>query len=94
MSQIYDYEQRLARSKHNIKPLRNSEVALKFIDHLGALGLSTARVAKYACHLPVLLKEIEFDVKLASREDVERVVAWVNSRPHKEWTKHDKKLVE
>ena len=93
MSGIYDYEQRLARSKHNIKPLRNSDVALKFLDHLSALGLSTARVAKYACHLPVLLKEIEFDVKLARREDVERVVAWVNSRPHKEWTKHDKKLV-
>jgi len=41
----------------------------------------------------VLLKQIEFDVKLASREDVERVVAWVTVGRIKKWTKHDKKLV-
>jgi integrase len=92
MSAIYDYEQRLVRYRRSIKTLKNGELALKFLDHLGALGLSTARVAKYASHIPVLLRVIDFDLKEAAREDVERVVAWINSRPHKEWTKHDKKL--
>ncbi|MEM3956551.1 MAG: tyrosine-type recombinase/integrase [Candidatus Bathyarchaeia archaeon] len=29
----------------------------------------------------------------ATRRDVERVVAWINRQPYREWTKHDKKLV-
>ena len=93
MSAIYDYDQRLARYRYNIKLLKNGETALKLLDHLGALGLSTARVAKYASHIPVLLRVIDFDLKEATRPDVEAIVAWINSRPQKEWTKHDKKLV-
>ncbi len=89
---IHDYEQRLARARRNLKPMRNGEVALRFLDHLGTLGLSVGRVTKYAGHLPVLLREIDLDLKAMSRKDVERVVAWINSRPQKEWTKHDKKL--
>lgn len=93
MTSIYDYDQRLAASKRNIKLLRNGEVSLRFLDHLGALGLSTARVSKYACHLPVLLRAMDFDLKDAARSDFEKVVAGINSGPFKEWTKHDKKLV-
>lgn len=90
---IYDYERILKRCKRNIQGLRNGEVALRFLDHMSALGLSTARVAKYGTKLVVLLRVIDKDLKDVSREDVERVVAWINGKPHKEWTKHDSKLV-
>lgn len=60
---------------------------------MSALGLSTARVAKYAAKLAVLLRRIDKDLKDVNRDDVERVVAWINNQPHKEWTKHDSKLV-
>jgi len=63
------------------------------LDHLAALGLSIARISKYASHLPALLRIIDFDLAKATREDVEKVVAWINSQPYREWTKHDKKLV-
>jgi len=46
--QIYNYDERLRRSIRRIRALRNGEVALGFIDHLLALGLSKARVSKYA----------------------------------------------
>lgn len=92
-SEIYDYEGRLRRYKRAIGKLGNGDLALRFLDHLLALGLSKARVAKYAGHLPALLRVVDFDPAKATRGDVERVVAWINSQPYREWTKHDKKLV-
>lgn len=38
MSSIYDYEERLIRYWRTTKPLRNGEVALCFLDHMGALA--------------------------------------------------------
>lgn len=48
------------------------------------MGLSVGRVTKYAGHLPVLLREIDVDLKAMNRKDVERIVAWINSKPQKE----------
>jgi hypothetical protein len=45
---IHDYEQHLARARCNINLLRNGKTALRFINHLSVLGLSIARVTKYA----------------------------------------------
>lgn len=90
---IHDYDKSLKRSKRTLQTLHNGEVALRFLDHMSALGLSTARVAKYATKLVVLLRVIDKDLKDLNREDAERVVAWINNKPHKEWTKHDSKLV-
>ncbi|MCS7114108.1 MAG: tyrosine-type recombinase/integrase [Nitrososphaerota archaeon] len=93
-SGIYDYEGRLRRYRRLIAGLRNGGVALSFLDHLCALGLSLARVSKVASHLPALLRMIDFDIGEATRADVERVVAAINGdRRWREWTKHDKKLV-
>jgi len=92
-NEIYDYNERLKRYRRIIKGLRNGRLALKFLDHLSALGLSVARVSKYASHLPTLLRVINFDPADATRNDVERVVAWINRQPYREWTKHDMKLV-
>ncbi|MGD6805892.1 MAG: tyrosine-type recombinase/integrase [Candidatus Bathyarchaeia archaeon] len=89
---IHDYQRHLAGFKRSIKLLPNGETALCFLDHLGALGLSVARVTKYAGHLPVLLRTINVDLKTMSKADVEAVVASINAKQQKEWTKHDKKL--
>ena len=83
-NEIYDYEKRLERYKRIIKGLRNGGLALKFLDHLSALGLSIARVSKYASHLPTLLRVIDFDLASATRRDVERVVAWINRQPYRD----------
>jgi site-specific recombinase XerD len=90
---VHDYEKNLKRSKRAIQKLPNADVALRFLDHMSALGLSAGRVSKYAAKLAVLLRRIDKDLKELSRDDVEQVVAWINSQPHKEWTKHDSKLV-
>ena len=89
---IHDYDKRLARYKRNIKQLRNGEITLRFLDHLSALDLSVARVAKYASHLPALLRMITVDLKDITKSDIETIVANINNSNYKEWTKHDKKL--
>jgi integrase/ribosomal protein L40E len=65
---------------------------LRFLDHLQALGLSPSRVLKYATQLCTLFKNVPFDPVGASRANVERVVAWINSQSYKSWTKHGLKL--
>jgi len=50
---LYKYRERIARYRRVIKNLRNGDFALKFLNHLGALGLSDARISKYASHLPL-----------------------------------------
>ncbi|MCL1970238.1 MAG: site-specific integrase [Candidatus Bathyarchaeota archaeon] len=90
---IHDYEQRLLRARRSIKLLRNGEIALQFLDHLTALDLSMGRVAKYAAHLPALLRFVDVDLQAITRADVERVVADINSSQNKNTTIRDKKLV-
>ena len=92
MTEIHNYSRRLERFRRNISRHKYGSVALRFLDHLGALGLSKGRITKYAEHLPPLLKILDVDPCVAAREDVERVVAWINGQPWKEWTKHDYKL--
>jgi len=92
---IHDYEIRLFRFRRNLKTVHNGEVALRLLDHLGALGLSLGRVTKYAGHLTVILRMLGNDVELKAitKEEVEAVVAAINgSNRYSEWTKHDKKL--
>ncbi|MCL1971102.1 MAG: hypothetical protein FWF66_06585 [Candidatus Bathyarchaeota archaeon] len=90
---IHDYARILERNRQNIKPLRNSELSLQFLDHLSALGLSVGRVVKYAAHLPVLLPLIDVDLKALTKTDAEHIVATINNRPNKASTKSDNKLL-
>ncbi|HIE13870.1 TPA: hypothetical protein EYP70_01215 [Candidatus Bathyarchaeota archaeon] len=82
--EIYDYGESLRRYQRIIKHLRNVELALRFLDHIAASGPSVARVSKYASHLSQLLRAIDFDLAEAARQNVEKVVAWINNRPFKE----------
>ncbi|MEM3466254.1 MAG: hypothetical protein QW566_07270, partial [Candidatus Jordarchaeales archaeon] len=39
-----------------------------------------------------IFKNVPFDAVKADRHEVERVVAWINSKPYKSWTKHGLKI--
>ena len=68
-------------------------MTLSFLSHLKSLGLSDARIAKYASHLPTVLRALgNIDLRKATKADVERAVAWINSQNYAEWTKHSLKL--
>jgi len=86
---IYDYEWRIARYRRIISGLRNSDVALRLLDHLASLGLSAAALSNNVAHLVAVLRLIDFDVAEATRGDVERVVAKINQNPN--WREKTKK---
>jgi integrase len=93
MRDIHDYAKRLASAKRRIAQLENAELLLNFVAHLEALGLSTGRVAKYANHACALTKRCPHNPKTATRSDIEKVVAWINTQPYKTNTKNDLRLV-
>jgi len=93
MRDIHDYGKRLASAKRRIAQLENAELLLNFVAHLEALGLSTGRVAKYANHICALTKRCPHNPKTATRTDIEKVVAWINTQPYKTNTKNDLRLV-
>jgi len=66
---------------------------LGFLDHLGTLGLSTRRVAKYANHFSALMRNVVFDPVKATRSDVKRVIDWINGQPYRSSTKGDLRLL-
>jgi integrase/recombinase XerD len=90
---MYDYGRRLEAARKRISSLANSRLLLAFLDHLKALGLSDGRVAKYANHICALTRGSPFNPKTATREEIERVIAWINSQPYKSTTKKDLKIV-
>ncbi|MEM1586752.1 MAG: hypothetical protein QXX99_00090 [Candidatus Bathyarchaeia archaeon] len=90
---IHGFEGRLEGYRRIIAGFgHNDEVTLRFLDHLFSLGLSVARVCKYADHAIALLRVIDFELEKATKRDVERIVAWINRQPYKEWTKHGRNL--
>jgi hypothetical protein len=93
MKDIHDYAKRLASAKRRIAQLENAELLLNFVAHLEALGLSTGRVAKYANHACALTKRCPLNATSATRADIEKVVAWINTQPYKTNTKNDLRLV-
>jgi integrase/recombinase XerD len=99
MKDIHDYQKRLASAKRRLAQLEDAELHLSFILHLEAIGQSTGRVEKYANHVCALTKRCPLQAASAKRSDVEKVIAWINTRPYKSSTKADlrrvvKKLVQ
>jgi len=54
--------------------------------------LSKARVLKYANNLSKIFRHVAFDPSAVTKHDIERVVAWINRQPCREWTKHGLKM--
>ncbi|MEM1507009.1 MAG: site-specific integrase [Candidatus Bathyarchaeia archaeon] len=91
---IYDFARRIERYRRIIAELGNGDVALRLLDHLASLGLSEAALSNQAAHLIAVLRLIDFDVREATRVNVERVVAKINgNRSWREETKRHKRLV-
>ena len=88
---IHCVTERLKRARIRLSGLPHGSLLLGFIDHLESLGLSP-RVLKYANHLCKIFRQAPFDPANAARRDVERVVAWINRQPCREWTKHGLKM--
>ncbi|RLE62392.1 MAG: hypothetical protein DRJ47_10770 [Thermoprotei archaeon] len=59
MTEIYNYSRRLERFRRNISKHKYGSVALRFLDHLGALGLSRGRITKVRRAPPSLLKILD-----------------------------------
>jgi hypothetical protein len=99
MKDVHDYGKQLASAKRQIAQLENAELLLNFAAHIEAVGQSTVRVAKYANHVCVFTKRCPLNPVTATRSDVERAIAWINTQPYKSSTKSDlrrviKKLVQ
>jgi len=90
---LYNYPRRLEKNRQALAGMKNGQTTLAFLDHLLVLGLSVARVSKYAAHLRTLLRQMNFSPETATRKDVEEVVAWITVQKYKDWTKHDLKLI-
>jgi len=52
---------------------RNGKLALNSFNHLKALGLSKARITKYASHLIALLKTIDFNLEKATKKMLKKL---------------------
>ena len=59
---------------------------------LRSLGAVYRQGCEYANHVSALMRNFVFDPVKATRSDVERVVAWINSQPYKSSTKGDLRL--
>jgi site-specific recombinase XerD len=91
----FDRRAELARAsvlRQNPISKRNSELISGFLDHCTSIGLGPARVAKYAGHLKVLAELLGKDFDEADRQDIERVVARIQSSDYSPWTKMDYKV--
>jgi len=69
---IHGVGKRLEAARARLSGLEHSELLLKFLDHLESLGLSKARVLKYANHLSKIFRHVAFDPSAATKHDVER----------------------
>jgi len=92
MKDIHDCAKRLEAARRRLSRLRHGELLLAFLDHLETLGLSQSRVLKYANSLCTVFRYVPFNPAEVTRRDVEKVIAWINRQPYRDWTKHDLKM--
>ncbi|MEM2840717.1 MAG: tyrosine-type recombinase/integrase [Candidatus Bathyarchaeia archaeon] len=95
---IYGYDRRLEKARKGLEASNsiledNRKSIMGFIEHILAQGVGKARAAKYIYHLTVLARIAEKPFSLFTRKDVERLVAWINSREYTDHTKHDYRVI-
>jgi hypothetical protein len=67
-SGIYGFEDSIQQYRRVLGEFgEDGKITLRFLDHLASLGLSTARICKYAGYTIVLLHMIDFDLRSATR---------------------------
>jgi site-specific recombinase XerD len=79
---IYDYEFALQNAYKRLDESKISqhdrEIIRKFIDHIGCMGVSKGRLAKYLFHLKNFAEHPGTGIEDARRTDIERFVSWLN----------------
>ena len=94
--QVYPEDRILARAVVRLKSESISKSSksdiIRFVEHLQAKGLSKLRIAKYIHQLKVLAERAGKPLRRLGREDVEKLVAWINSSNYSEETKHSYKV--
>ena len=82
IKEVYDYEWRLANTEKRLDESESicnedKETIRRFVRHLKAQDVSTGRLAKYTYHLKNTIERLGKSTERAKREDVERLVAWL-----------------
>ncbi len=95
---LLDYEGRhkqiLEKVKENDEVTKgNKELFEKYHRYLLLQDYSDAHLQKLLSHLKVVVEHIDFDLKGADREQIEEIIAWVNSRDIADATKRQYKIV-
>jgi integrase len=93
---IHDYGKRLAWALEKIKseqriPEEDRTLMLEYLGKLESKDLNPGRIAKYATTLLSIRLHMGVNFKEAKREDIERVVKWINESDFEPWTKYDYK---
>lgn len=94
---IYEYDKQISNIRQRIKKAKiceaNKKAISKFHDFLRARGLSKAREMFYLRRLYDIGRWIrKEDFKKMTRDDMEKLVAMINSKRYSEWTKHGYKI--
>ena len=89
---IHDYDARMARAEGLLRrgnPIsrRNAELIEKFMEHCISIGLSKARVTRYAFALKKLAEFLGKDFDKATKEDIKELVVKIESSDYSPWTK-------
>ncbi len=88
------HEQILEKVKENDEVTEGNKGLLEeYHRHLMLQDYSDAHLQKLLSHLKKILEHVDFDLKGAEREQIEEIVAWVNSRDIADATKRQYKIV-
>jgi integrase/recombinase XerD len=87
---IHYTKKKLETALKRIGNLRNGPIAIEFLRHMKAKGLSDARVLKYANCLPRILENI--DILNTEKQAIEQFILEINNSTYKAWTKHGYKI--
>jgi len=95
---IHDMDKRLASAKKLVaksNPItkRNSELISKFEDYGFTISLSKKRITKYVYSLRKLAEWLDKDFDQATKEDIEKLVLFIEKKGYSAWTKHDYRVI-
>lgn len=94
---IHNWPQQLSCAERKLFPNpispRNLELIKRFVNHAKARGLSTSRITRYIFTLRQFAEWLSKDFDSATKEDIERIVAKLESSDYTPWTKHTNKAI-
>ncbi|ADC64369.1 integrase family protein [Ferroglobus placidus DSM 10642] len=95
---ILDYDKMLQRLVDNVRKSsrikkENKKLFEEFRKYLLVQGCSDAHMYKMLSHLKKILEFVDYDLKKATKSQIEDIVAWINQRKVSDETKRQYKIV-